>query len=46
MPRRLMRIVLALFFLLTGITPFAWGEIRQITIIYSNDINAQIYPAG
>ena len=46
MGRKLMRIVVALFFFITGVTPFAWAEIRQVTILYSNNINGQIYPAG
>jgi hypothetical protein len=46
MVKGLMRIVAALVFLLLGLTPFAWGEVRQVTIIYSNNINGQIYPAG
>ena len=46
MTKGLMRIAAALVFLLFGLTPLAWGEVRQITIIYSNNINGQIYPAG
>ena len=46
MGRKLMKIVVALFFFITGVTSFAWGEIRQVTILYSNSINGQIYPAG
>jgi len=46
MNKGLMSIVVALFFFVIGITPFAWGEVRQITILYSNNINGQIYPAG
>ncbi|MBN1255720.1 MAG: hypothetical protein JXA50_10645 [Deltaproteobacteria bacterium] len=46
MAKGLMGIVAALVFLLSGLTPFAWGEVRQVTILYSNSINGQIYPAG
>jgi len=46
MARGLMRIIVAIFFFVTGITPVAWGEVQQVTIIYSNNINGQIYPAG
>lgn len=44
--RGLMRIVVALLFFIAGVAPLAWGEVRQVTILYSNDINGQIYPAG
>lgn len=46
MAKRLMKVVVALFFLVTGITPSAWGGVRQVTIVYSNNVNGQIYPAG
>jgi hypothetical protein len=46
MVRGLMRIVVALFIFVTGTTPLAWGEVRQVTILYSNNVNGQIYPAG
>jgi hypothetical protein len=46
MVRGLMSIVVVLFFLVTGVTPSVWGEVKQVTILYSNDINGQIYPAG
>jgi hypothetical protein len=46
MGRRLMRIVAAIFFFVMGVTPFAWGEVTQVTIIYSNNINGQIDPVG
>jgi hypothetical protein len=37
-------IVLLLFF--TMVTSFVWAGNTQVTILYSNNINAQIYPAG
>ena len=46
MAKGLMRIIAALVFLLSGLTSFAWGEVRQVTIVYSNNVNGQIYPAG
>jgi hypothetical protein len=46
MGRGLMRIVVALFFFVTGLTSFAWGAVKQVAIIYSNDINGQIDPIG
>lgn len=46
MARGLMKVVVALFFFVTGVIPFAWGEVRQVNILYSNNINGQIYPAG
>jgi len=35
-----------LFFFIAVITSYAWGEVRQVTILYSNNVNGQIYPAG
>jgi hypothetical protein len=46
MGRRLMRIGAALFFFVMGVAPFAWGEAKQVTIIYSNNINGQVDPSG
>jgi hypothetical protein len=37
-------IALSLFF--TMVTSSAWADNTQITILYSNNINGQIYPAG
>ena len=42
----LSRIVFLLFFFVTMIPPFAWAKDRDVTIVYSNDISGQIYPAG
>jgi hypothetical protein len=42
----LSRIVLFLFFFVTMVAPYAWTEGRDVTMVYSNDINGQIYPAG
>ena len=46
MAKRISNIVFFLFLFVTPIVPYAWGEVRQITILYSNNINGQVYPAG
>ena len=40
------RIAIFLFVFVTMVTPYAWAQGRDVTIIYSNNINGQIYPAG
>ena len=40
------RIVFLLFLFVTMVTPYAWAQERDVTIVYSNNINGQIYPAG
>jgi hypothetical protein len=37
-------IVLLLFF--SMVTSSVWADSTQVTILYSNNINGQIYPAG
>jgi hypothetical protein len=46
MVKRLTRVVLLLLLFITVTTPFAWGQVRQVTILYSNDIQGQIDPVG
>lgn len=46
MAKRITKIVFYLLFFVTLIVPYAWGEVRQVTILYSNNINGQISPAG
>jgi hypothetical protein len=46
MGRGLMRIVVALFFFVTGVTPYAWAKGRDVAIVYSNNINGQVDPVG
>jgi hypothetical protein len=46
MVTRLARIVFLIFLLVTVVAPYAWGQGREVTIVYSNNINGQIYPAG
>jgi hypothetical protein len=40
------RIVFFLFLFVTMVIPSTWAKGRDITILYSNNINGQIYPAG
>jgi hypothetical protein len=43
----LSRIGFFLFLCVTMVTPYAWANKgRDVTIVYSNNINGQIYPAG
>ena len=42
----LSRIFFLLFFFVTMIPPNAWTQGKDVTIVYSNDISGQIYPAG
>ena len=46
MVTRVSRITIFLFILVTMITPYALAQGRDVTIVYSNNINGQIYPAG
>jgi hypothetical protein len=46
MVKGLSRVVLLLLFFITVVTTFAWGQVREVTIVYSNDINGQIDPVG
>lgn len=46
MVTRMSRIVLFLFLFVTMVAPYAWGEGRDVAIVYSNNINGQVYPAG
>jgi len=46
MAKRISWIVFFLLLFVTPIVSYAWGEVRQVTILYSNNINGQIYPAG
>jgi hypothetical protein len=46
MVKGLSRVVLLLLFFITVVTTFAWGQVRQVTIIYSNNINGLIDPIG
>jgi hypothetical protein len=46
MVTRLSKIVFIFFLFVTMFTSYAWGENRDVTIVYSNDINGQVYPAG
>lgn len=43
---RLSRIVFFLVFFAAMISSYAWGEGRGVAIVYSNNINGQVYPAG
>jgi len=40
------RIAFFLFLCVTMVVPYAWAQDRDVTIVYSNNINGQIYPAG
>jgi hypothetical protein len=40
------RILFLIFLFVTLVTPYAWAQGRDVTIVYSNNINGQIYPAG
>jgi hypothetical protein len=42
----LSRIVFLIFLLVTVVAPYTWAQGREVTIVYSNNINGQIYPAG
>ena len=46
MVTRLSRIIFFLLLLVTMYTPYVWGKDKAVTILYSNDINGQIYPVG
>lgn len=46
MAKRLCGVFLLFFLSIMTTAPYAWGEVRYITILYSNSINGQIYPAG
>ena len=40
------RIIFFFFLFVTMVTPYALAQGRDVTIVYSNNINGQIYPAG
>ena len=40
------RIAFLFFVFVTMVTPHAGAQGRDVTVLYSNDINGQIYPAG
>jgi hypothetical protein len=40
------KIIFFLLLFVTMCTPCVWGMDRDVTIVYSNNINGQIYPAG
>jgi hypothetical protein len=40
------RIVFFLFLIFSMVAPYAWAQGRDVTIVYSNNINGQVYPAG
>lgn len=42
----LSRIGFFLFLCVIMVTPYAWAKGRDVTIVYSNNISGQIYPAG
>ncbi len=46
MTERFYRVFLLFFFFSMAIAPCTWGEVKQITILYSNNINGQIHPSG
>ena len=46
MGTRLSRIAFLFFLIVTMAVPCAWGEGRDVAIVYSNNINGQVYPAG
>ena len=46
MVTRLSRIAFFLFLFVTMVVPYVWGESRDVAIVYSNNINGQVYPAG
>jgi hypothetical protein len=43
---RLSRIVFPLFLFVIMTVSYAWGESGDVAIVYSNNINGQVYPAG
>lgn len=46
MKRTFSTIFIALFLFATIVISSAWADSTQVTILYSNNINGQIYPAG
>ena len=40
------RIAFFLFLIFTMVVPYAWAQGREVTIVYSNNVNGQVYPAG
>jgi len=46
MAQRISRIVIFFFLFVTVVAHFAWGEVKHITILYSNNINGEINPRG
>lgn len=39
-------VFIALLIFATMVAPYAWAQGRDVTIVYSNNVNGQIYPAG
>gem|GEM_PF-4314491 len=46
MVRGLGRVIWFFFLFITLATPYAWGGLRHITILYSNNINGRFNPSG
>lgn len=46
MAKEVARTVLLFFLVITFIVPSAWGEVRHFTLLYSNNVNGQIYASG
>ena len=46
MKKTIATVFIALLVFASMVASSAWADISQVTIIYSNNINGQIYPAG
>lgn len=46
MKRRLTRVFVAALLFVAMMIPAAWADNKQVTIIYSNNINGQVDPSG
>ena len=46
MKRIVIMVLIACVLLATTMIPLAWADGTQVTIIYSNTINAQVSPVG
>jgi flagellar biosynthesis/type III secretory pathway M-ring protein FliF/YscJ len=46
MKRQLITVFIALLLFFAMVISSVWADSTQVTILYSNNINGQIYPAG